>query len=534
VGRALSLPAFTLVVPCYDEARRFDEFGQALVDFVGRLPAGSELIFVDDGSSDTTGLLASELIDRNPDRSIRLIRRGHEGKGRAVVAGLRAGQAPYAAFCDLDLSTPLDQLERVMRAASRAPVLALGSRDLASSVLIKREGLIRETLGRTYNRLIQATLVPGVVDTQCGAKAAAHGVWDRILPECRERGYAWDAEAVAVARALQIAVQEVPVEWSHDDRSKVRLLRDGAAMVWATGRIARNVRRVRASAARQVRDEWVQSARAELQPARDSDGWWFRSKAAVVATVLRRTTPAGGDRRWFADLGGGSGDVTSMIGLDPNRLVVVDVDETLVKHARRHHGLGAVRANLNALPIRSGALGGACLLDVLEHLDDPHRALAEVTRVLAPGGRLVVNVPAHLWLWSQADEFLGHRRRYTWATLRRELEAAGLEPQLHSHVFSWLVAPVWVTRRVISRRRPRLSLGYTSPIIDRVAIALTFLERSLLGRVRIPWGTSLLCVASLHGDPDPASRRPESRAPSGSVGSARDHTERDTRRLSRN
>ena len=94
-----------------------------------------------------------------------------------------------------------------------------------------------------YNRLLQATITPGIVDTQCGAKFAATELWQRIIPECREDGYAWDAEVIAVARALMIPVREVPIEWRHDDRSKVHVLRDGAAMVAATGRIWRNVQR---------------------------------------------------------------------------------------------------------------------------------------------------------------------------------------------------------------------------------------------------------------------------------------------------
>jgi dolichyl-phosphate beta-glucosyltransferase len=490
-----SLPAFTLVVPCFNEAGRFDEFGQPLVDFAAGLAAGSELVFVDDGSHDATTELAAGLLARNPGRAVRILRRAHEGKGAAVAAGLRAGNAPYAAFCDLDLSTPLDQLERVMRAATRAAVLAIGSRDLAASVLLRPEGPIREALGRTYNRLVQATLAPGIVDTQCGAKAAARSVWDRILPECREQGYAWDTEAVAVARAVHIPVQEIPIEWHHDERSKVRMIRDGTAMVWATGRIRRNVRRLQSAVTAPAADGAFDGANAELRGASDAEHWWFRSRAALVATALRRAARPTGPSGWLADLGAGSGATTTMLGWDPNRVVVVDGDKARVDHARNCHGLNALRGELDQLPLAAGRIGVVCFLDVLEHLADPQAALREAARVLEPGGQLVVNVPAHPLLWSQADEFLGHRRRYTWAVLRQELEAAGFDPRIHTHVFSWLVAPVWLTSRVTSTRRPELGLQPTSPTIDRLAMALTFLERSLVGRIPIPWGTSILCVA---------------------------------------
>jgi hypothetical protein len=107
--------------------------------------------------------------------------------------------------------------------------------------------------------------------------------------------------------------------------------------------------------------------------------------------------------------------------------------------------------------------------------------------------RCVVRAPADDH--AGTDDAAWHRPRYTWAILRQELEAAGFEPRIHTHVFSWLVVPVWLTRRVASTRRPELGLERTSPTIDRLAMALTFLERSLVGRVSIPFGTSILCVA---------------------------------------
>ena len=123
--------------------------------------------------------------------------------------------------------SPLEQLNRLLHVAARAEVLAVGSRDLAGSHLVRRESHLREFLGRSYNRLLQATVAPGVLDTQCGAKAASARVWDPILAASRENGYAWDAEAVGIARALDITVHEVPIDWRHDDRSKVHVARDG-------------------------------------------------------------------------------------------------------------------------------------------------------------------------------------------------------------------------------------------------------------------------------------------------------------------
>jgi len=225
--------------------------------------------------------------------------------------------------------------------------------------------------------------------------------------------------------------------------------------------------------------------------AADADHWWFRGKAALVSTAIRRT---GGGSGWLADVGAGSGGVTSMLGWDPARVVVLEGNEALVSRAGRR-GLGGVRATVDRLPLPDSSVEVVCLLDVIEHLSDPRRALAEAVRVLVPGGRLVVNVPAHQWLWSAADEALGHHRRYSRRTLRAELEGAGLRPILLTHVFSWLVPPVWATRRFSRGGQPELGLDKTSALVDRTAMVLTAIERTAVGRIGLPFGTSVLAVA---------------------------------------
>jgi dolichyl-phosphate beta-glucosyltransferase len=485
-------PPLSLVVPLFDEEERFPEFGAQLAEFVAGLPSGSELVFVDDGSADGTCGLVEALVAGDPSSRTRLLRRPHEGKGAAVAAGLASSSAPYAAFCDLDLSTPLDQLRKVVDAAASAPVLAIGSRDLTASTLLERESRVREALGRTYNRLLQATVTPGVVDTQCGAKAASREVWDRLLPHCRQRGFAWDAELVAVALASGVGVREVPIEWRHDDRSKIRVGRDGFAMVVETGRIWSSARRA-ASTAVVTRAEGVfEGQHADELIDADRTHWWFRGKAAFVATALART---GGGRGFLADVGAGAGGVTAMLGWDADRVAVLEAGEALVHHARHGNGMPALRSAVAPVPLADASVDVVCLLDVIEHLPDPAAALHEAARVLRPDGRLVVNVPAHAWLWSSADVHLGHHRRYSRPMLVAQLREAGFEAVLLSHVFAWLVPPVWVERRLRRGGEPALGLDRSGFVIDRAAMVLTTVERLLLGRVSVPVGTSLLCVA---------------------------------------
>ncbi len=486
-------PSRTLVIPMYREATRVEATVAALASSALTSP-DTELIFVDDGSSDATVAMVEKVLAAWPDLSARVLTRPHRGKGAAVAAGLADARAEYAGFCDVDLSTGLDQLEQIFKAATMSTVLAIGSRDVVGSRLVKRQSTLREVLGRGYNRLIQLALLPGISDTQCGAKVARTDVWRELLPHCSEEGFAWDVEVATVARRLGIVVQEVAVEWRHDDRTKVRVARDGAKMVVAVARIWRNTRRMpavrRAAAPVSVFDE----ARASTLIESDTDHWWFRSKAAfVVSALVRHGVPA--DSR-LVDVGAGAGGVTTMLGVPPQRLVTLDGSEELCRQARRRHALLTTVAMGQAIPLRDRAAGVVTLLDVIEHLDRPDDVLREARRILDDDGRLVVSVPAHSWLWSGADVYLGHRRRYSRRLLRQHLEGSGFRVLWISHVFSWLVLPVVLVRRLQTDPERQLGLGQKGAVVDAAALVLTRLERAVVRWCPLPLGTSIICLAA--------------------------------------
>lgn len=486
-------PDLTLVVPLYNEAHRFDTFAPQLERFIAARPPGSELVFVDDGSTDDTARQVEAFIAR-ADGRLRLLRTPHRGKGSAVSVGLSAALTEIAAFCDLDLSTPLTELTRIIDAATRAPILAIGSRGAINAKLTRRQHPARELLGRAYNRAVQVAVVPGIVDTQCGAKAARTTLWQKILPSCREQGFAWDVEAIAVARTLGISVQEIGIEWHHQDGSRVDPVRDGMDMVRALPRVRRNLRTTLRARSRDVADgggAFDGDMAAALAEA-DVDHWWFRAKATFVSMCIRREGRTTG---WLIDLGAGSGGVSAMLGWDPDTTVVVEGSTQLLNDAKARHALLALAGDAGASPVKTSVASYVCLLDVIEHLSDPVPALCEAARLLDPDGRLIVNVPAHDWLWSNADEALGHARRYTRPLLRRHLEAAGLEVVWMSHIFSWLTVPVWLKRRIVPASEPQLGLDVGSPTLDRVSMFLTRIEWEIVRRVPLPIGTSVLCVA---------------------------------------
>jgi dolichyl-phosphate beta-glucosyltransferase len=493
-ARSVSL---TLVVPVYNEADRVLSSAEPLACFVAECGAGSELVFVDDGSTDGTAELLRRFVAEHIRLPVRLLTRPHRGKGAAVSAGMRPASTEVTAFCDVDLATPIPELARIIAAAARAPVLAIGSRGTGSSRITRRQARPRELLGRAFNKVVQLSVVPGVVDTQCGAKAAPTVVWKEILEHSAEEGFAWDVEVIGLARTLGVPVQEVGIEWRHRDGSHVRVARDGVQMLRALARIRRRVATVRRSLATNAACPF-DAEMAGLLASADATHWWFRCKATLVSQALRRSAPTGG---WLVDLGAGAGGVTALLGWAPHRTLALDGNAQLADLMRRRHALTAVLGDTSRVPVADGAASVVCLLDVIEHLADPVPTIREAVRVLADDGRLVVNVPAHPRLWSAADEALGHARRYTLRTLRRDLHRGGCEVVWASHVFSWLALPVWIKRRLRAGDAPKLGLDVESPAIDRLSMVLTRLEWLVASRLPLRIGTSILCVAKRTGKP---------------------------------
>lgn len=230
----------SLVIPVFNEARRLRRNGVALAQFIDSQPAGSRLIIVDDGSEDDTLSVARSVSHMS--QRVEVLVCPHLGKGAAVESGIFHATTPLIGYTDVDLATPLHEIRRLFDIASRSRGLVIGSRGLPDSVILNHQDLRRELLGRTFNLLVQSTLAPGVMDTQCGAKFARTEVWAAILDNTHEIGFAWDSEAVAIAIRQGFGVHEIGIEWSHDPLTRVDVWRDGIGMVHAVLRIALRLR----------------------------------------------------------------------------------------------------------------------------------------------------------------------------------------------------------------------------------------------------------------------------------------------------
>jgi SAM-dependent methyltransferase len=241
--------------------------------------------------------------------------------------------------------------------------------------------------------------------------------------------------------------------------------------------------------------EAVEYARLE---ATEDELWWFAALHARMLDALARH--AGPPGMPLLDAGCGTGGLLRRLGeAFPDRPVLgVDIAARAAAAAARRAGAPAAVASVMALPFASGSLGGVLMADVLCHrLVDEERALGEAARVLAPGGSLVLNLPAFAWLLSTHDVRVHNVRRYDRRRARELLEGAGLEVR-ELHFWNSLLFPLMVLQRKLLARgeAAESDVAPLAAPLDRLFRAVTGAERRLASvGLRFPFGGSILAVA---------------------------------------
>ncbi len=237
----MDTPRVSIVVPAYNEEHRIERTIRAIADYMAGCYAGYQIIVSDDGSQDATGAIVAGL--QREALPVRLVRaERNRGKGRAVQLGVAASTGDLVLVTDADLSTPIEEVERLRARIEAGADIAIGSRGLRASRLVVRQPLHRECMGRFFNLLVRLTLLPGVYDTQCGFKLFRGPVARRLFSHITVEGFAFDIEVLGLATRSAYQIAEVPVRWSHVNKSKVSLGRDGPRMFRDLIRVAYQLR----------------------------------------------------------------------------------------------------------------------------------------------------------------------------------------------------------------------------------------------------------------------------------------------------
>jgi glycosyltransferase involved in cell wall biosynthesis len=212
----------SVIIPAFNEAQRIGPTLRGVHRFLAARPASFEIIVVDDGSTDDTVALVTALAAELPGLRV-LCCPANRGKGHAVRLGMRAATGEVRVFSDADGSTPIDELDALRRALAAGADIAIGSRYLAASRVTRPQPWLRRAWSRLVNQVVQRLLLPGVADTHCGFKAFTAAAAARTFAACTVDGWSFDLEVLARARAQGLRIEEVPVRWANDERSKARL-----------------------------------------------------------------------------------------------------------------------------------------------------------------------------------------------------------------------------------------------------------------------------------------------------------------------
>jgi SAM-dependent methyltransferase len=239
-------------------------------------------------------------------------------------------------------------------------------------------------------------------------------------------------------------------------------------------------------------------ADAYLEMARVEDShWWFVARRKIISSLipdLELPDPAS-----ILEVGCGTGGNLEMLSRF-GRVSGMEMDESARKIAnQKTHGAFEIREGTcpDNVPFESERFDLICLFDVLEHIEEDVATLSRLKRLLAPGGKLLITVPAYKWLWGTHDGFLHHKRRYSAQELRQTFDGAGLGISKISYFNSILFPLALLARSASKSTSPGAALP--SPAINEMLCRIFGAERFVLRRAGFPFGLSLIAVC--HGGP---------------------------------
>jgi dolichyl-phosphate beta-glucosyltransferase len=234
------IPLWSVVIPAFNEVQRLPMYLDSVVAYLEGRDEPYEVIVVDDGSTDGT----SEMVEARRFASVRVLRLARNcGKGAAVRAGMLAARGAYRLFADADGATPIQELKRLEPALVAGADVVIGSRVMIDPGVSVAARAHRVAAGRVFNWLVARLGLEGVADSQCGFKAFAGPVADRLFGALVTRGFGFDVEILLRAQTARCRIVETPVNWTDQAGSKVGLVRHGPGMLWQILRARRARRR---------------------------------------------------------------------------------------------------------------------------------------------------------------------------------------------------------------------------------------------------------------------------------------------------
>ena len=245
-----SAVGLTVVIPVLNEEQRLPPTLERILGYLdARTDVLHEVVVVDDGSTDRSSEVVRSFQRDGVRSRVELVRvERNRGKGAAVRDGMLAARGRVRLMCDADLSTPIEEVEALEGRLAAGAHVAIGSRGLADCRVEVHQPWLRENLGKVFNHFVRAVTGLPIRDTQCGFKLFAAECVPAVFEPLFTPGFAFDVEALMRAHRGGLRIDEIPVVWRNDPRTKVNASVDGTKMVI-------DVVRIRARLARESRRE---------------------------------------------------------------------------------------------------------------------------------------------------------------------------------------------------------------------------------------------------------------------------------------
>jgi dolichyl-phosphate beta-glucosyltransferase len=213
----------SIVIPAYNEAERIGKTLQLFNTYLSNTAWTYELIVVDDGSTDDTIMVVEKLKPQIQNLSILPSAENH-GKGYVVRVGMLKAQGKFRLFSDADGSTPIEEIDKLLAPLlNKTADVSIGSRYLDHSNISTPQPFLRRLWSRLANKVVQYILLPGIVDPHCGFKVFTADATTKIFSQCQINEWSFDLEVLAIARKLNLTINESPVMWANDEQSKGKL-----------------------------------------------------------------------------------------------------------------------------------------------------------------------------------------------------------------------------------------------------------------------------------------------------------------------
>lgn len=226
-------PFLSIVIPAYNEEVRLVPTLARIKEYLAGQSYSSEILVVDNASSDRTSEVAREA-------GVEVLEEPQRGKGAAVRTGVLAARGEQILFSDADLSTPIAEVEGLMAELQAGCDVAIASRGLPESKLPVRQPWYRELVGRAGNVLVRLVAVRGIADTQCGFKLFPRAIARRLFGAQLMTGIAFDMEILFLAQRSGMKIAEVPVTWTDSPETRISRVRDSLDAIKDLARIRMN------------------------------------------------------------------------------------------------------------------------------------------------------------------------------------------------------------------------------------------------------------------------------------------------------